>query len=133
MHTVVGNCYYFVVFCIIICFLCGMRMILILQHNPDVNSGLHCIFTNMLKVGFGDCPATIGNGERSSTARAFLHPVMDRNNLTVLTNAQVAKVRRIESHHTRRTINQCNSRSMRLLRELHIRALCLPATRKMQF
>ncbi|XP_072044892.1 alcohol dehydrogenase [acceptor]-like [Amphiura filiformis] len=50
----------------------------------DINDG-NCI-------GFGDCPATIFDGERNSTARAFLHPVMDRNNLTVTTNALVTKI-----------------------------------------
>ncbi|XP_072045316.1 alcohol dehydrogenase [acceptor]-like isoform X1 [Amphiura filiformis] len=50
----------------------------------DINAG-NCI-------GFGDCPATISDGERNSTARAFLHPVMDRNNLTVTTNALVTKI-----------------------------------------
>ena len=32
------------------------------------------------------------HGERCSAAAAFLHPVMDRENLTVLTNAHVSKV-----------------------------------------
>ncbi|XP_072045318.1 alcohol dehydrogenase [acceptor]-like [Amphiura filiformis] len=50
----------------------------------DINDG-NCI-------GFGVCPATISDGARNSTARAFLHPVMDRNNLTVTTNAFVTKI-----------------------------------------
>ncbi|XP_072042315.1 uncharacterized GMC-type oxidoreductase Mb1310-like [Amphiura filiformis] len=50
----------------------------------DINDG-NCI-------GFGDCPVTISDGERNSTARAFLRPAMDRDNLTVTTSALVTKI-----------------------------------------
>ncbi|XP_072044914.1 alcohol dehydrogenase [acceptor]-like [Amphiura filiformis] len=50
----------------------------------DINSGNN--------LGFGDCPATIGDGRRSSTAKAFLHPAMTRDNLHVITNAYVNKI-----------------------------------------
>ena len=43
-------------------------------------------------VGFGRSQYTIGRGRRSSSAVAFLHPVMKRGNLTVETGAQATKV-----------------------------------------
>lgn len=42
--------------------------------------------------GFGRSQFTIWNGRRSSSAVAFLHPVMDRTNLTVVTNALATRV-----------------------------------------
>ena len=42
--------------------------------------------------GFGRSQYTIRNGRRSSAARAFLTPAMTRRNLTVETNALVARV-----------------------------------------
>ncbi|XP_072035412.1 glucose dehydrogenase [FAD, quinone]-like [Amphiura filiformis] len=51
----------------------------------DVNSG------NI--IGFGDFPMTIDeDGLRSSVARAYIHPAMERSNLTVLCNATVTKI-----------------------------------------
>ncbi|XP_072046289.1 uncharacterized protein [Amphiura filiformis] len=51
----------------------------------DINSGQN--------IGFGPFPATIDfNGERSSTATGYLHTVIGRDNLKVLTKAQVRKV-----------------------------------------
>lgn len=42
--------------------------------------------------GFGRMDLTTGGGERSSTSRAYLYPVMDRPNLTVMTGAMVSSV-----------------------------------------
>jgi choline dehydrogenase len=42
--------------------------------------------------GFGAYQFTIKNGKRWSTAVAYLHPVMDRKNLTVITSAEVVKL-----------------------------------------
>ncbi|XP_072045748.1 uncharacterized GMC-type oxidoreductase Mb1310-like isoform X2 [Amphiura filiformis] len=44
-------------------------------------------------IGFGDLPASIdADGKRASTARAYVHPAMKRNNFTVLCNAHVTKI-----------------------------------------
>jgi 4-pyridoxate dehydrogenase len=42
--------------------------------------------------GFGWCQWTIKNGKRCSTARSYLHPVLDRSNLSVAVHAHVTKV-----------------------------------------
>src|SRR5262245_7764801 len=42
--------------------------------------------------GFGPYQFTIKNGKRWSTAVVYLHPVMDRKNLTVITGAEVVKL-----------------------------------------
>ena len=42
--------------------------------------------------GFGDADFTVGNGRRSSTARAYLHPAMSRPNLKVETHALASKI-----------------------------------------
>src|SRR5690606_19345758 len=42
--------------------------------------------------GFGRAQVTIGNGRRSSNARAYLYPVRSRKNLTVLTETLTCKV-----------------------------------------
>lgn len=42
--------------------------------------------------GFGRYHFTIRNGERWSTARSFVNPVLNRNNLTVMTGAQLLRV-----------------------------------------
>jgi choline dehydrogenase len=42
--------------------------------------------------GISRMEATIGNGKRSSTARAYLHPVMRRPNLVIRANALATKV-----------------------------------------
>ncbi len=51
------------------------------QRNPDYNSGQ--------QDGFGYYQVTQKNGQRHSTARAFLDPIRKRSNLHVQTNAQV--------------------------------------------
>ncbi|KAK0065520.1 glucose dehydrogenase [FAD quinone] [Biomphalaria pfeifferi] len=42
--------------------------------------------------GVGEAQTTIINGIRSSTARAFLHPILNRPNLDIMVNAFVQKV-----------------------------------------
>ena len=42
--------------------------------------------------GFHYTPSTIHNGERCSSARAYLHPVRDRENLFILINTHVRRV-----------------------------------------
>ena len=49
-------------------------------------------FNGAEQNGVGLYQATIDNGERCSSARAFLHPVLTRKNLTVVSNCQVNKV-----------------------------------------
>jgi choline dehydrogenase len=53
-------------------------------HNPDYNGAD--------QEGFGYFQTTMRNGRRLSAARAFLHPVMSRPNLTVLTNTQATNI-----------------------------------------
>ena len=50
-------------------------------HNPDCNG--------FRQEGFGAMSMSIGGGRRSSTARAYLHPVRHRANLRVETDAAV--------------------------------------------
>jgi choline dehydrogenase len=53
--------------------------------NPDYNGGS--------QEGFGYFQTTMQDGRRMSTAKAFLHPVITRPNLTVLTHSQAARIR----------------------------------------
>jgi len=55
-----------------------------LPYNSDFNSGK--------QAGCGLYQVTNRTGLRSSTANCYLHPVENRKNLTVLTNAQVLRV-----------------------------------------
>ncbi|CCD98923.1 GMC family oxidoreductase N-terminal domain-containing protein [Bradyrhizobium sp. STM 3809] len=55
-----------------------------LPRNPD--------FNGPTTLGAGSYQLGIGRHWRSSAATAFLHPVMDRANLTVLTGVQVSRV-----------------------------------------
>jgi choline dehydrogenase len=52
--------------------------------NPDFNGAS--------QDGFGRFHFTIKNGERWSAARSFITPVLERKNLTVLTNAHLLRV-----------------------------------------
>lgn len=49
-------------------------------------------FNGAQQEGTGTYQQTCADRRRSSTAAAFLHPIMDRPNLTVLTNATVTKI-----------------------------------------
>lgn len=55
-----------------------------LPYNEDINSGQ--------QEGVGHLLATIHKGRRQSAATAFLHPVKDRPNLTVMTASMVRRV-----------------------------------------
>ena len=52
--------------------------------NPDFNGAQ--------QEGIGYYQVTQINGERCSAARAFLHPIMERDNLTIITEARVARI-----------------------------------------
>ncbi|MEO6607911.1 MAG: choline dehydrogenase [Aestuariivirga sp.] len=52
--------------------------------NPDVNGAS--------QEGFGPIDSTIGDGRRSSTAQAYLKPVLSRPNLTVITHALASRI-----------------------------------------
>ncbi|NAW87806.1 GMC family oxidoreductase, partial [Photobacterium halotolerans] len=54
------------------------------KFNPDFNGA------DQEGVGYYQC--TIKNGQRCGAARGYLHPAMERKNLTVLTEATVKKV-----------------------------------------
>lgn len=55
-----------------------------IPRNPDFNGAQ--------QEGVGPHQVTQKNGERWSSARAFLHPVTERSNLTVLTGAHVTRI-----------------------------------------
>lgn len=54
------------------------------QDNPD--------FNGVQQEGIGRYQVTQINGERCSAARAFLHPIRQRENLTIITEARVARI-----------------------------------------
>ncbi len=49
-------------------------------------------FNGTTQEGFGYYQVTQSRGQRCSAAKAFLKPALSRNNLTVITNAQVKKI-----------------------------------------
>lgn len=49
-------------------------------------------FNGAKQAGFGSFQVTHTNGERCSTAKGYLHPVMSRTNLTVEINAKVERI-----------------------------------------
>ena len=53
-------------------------------HTADLNGAQ--------QEGFGPMPMTVAQGQRSSTSRSYLRPVMQRKNLRVLTEAQVQRI-----------------------------------------
>ena len=53
-------------------------------HTADLNGAQ--------QEGFGPMPMTVAEGQRSSTSRSYLRPVMQRKNLRVLTEAQVQRI-----------------------------------------
>ncbi|XP_071954217.1 oxygen-dependent choline dehydrogenase-like [Antedon mediterranea] len=60
--------------------------------TPDINR--KSIF------GFGEFPATIRNGERCSSAKAFLDPIKKRKNLTISVNTLVTKIEVVDGKAT---------------------------------
>lgn len=79
---------------------------LVLERGPATNPLFQAFFTateqagyprtddvnGYRQEGFARFDRNIRNGRRLSAARAYLHPVMDRPNLTVITRAMVTKV-----------------------------------------
>ncbi|MBV6416023.1 MAG: Oxygen-dependent choline dehydrogenase [Steroidobacteraceae bacterium] len=53
-------------------------------HNEDTNGAR--------REGFGPVDVTVGRGRRSSTSSAYLRPVMNRPNLSVITGAHVTRI-----------------------------------------
>ena len=49
-------------------------------------------FNGAQQEGFGPYQLTIHEGKRWSAAKAYLHPILDRKNLTIESNAQVARI-----------------------------------------
>lgn len=49
-------------------------------------------FNGAQQEGFGSVDSTIGDHQRASTARCYLHPVMERPNLRVITKALVSRI-----------------------------------------
>lgn len=43
--------------------------------------------------------SSVGGGERSTAATAYMHPVASRSNLHILLNAQVTKIHTTEKSH----------------------------------
>ncbi|KAF6038133.1 hypothetical protein EB796_003564 [Bugula neritina] len=65
--------------------------------NPCYNSGVNNVayfmqYRILLCKGATKSHTTIRNGERCSTAKAYLRPAMSRSNLHVITNAHVTKL-----------------------------------------
>ena len=54
------------------------------RYNEDLQSGD--------TVGIGYLQSTIGNGERSSGATAYVDPILERENLNVLIQTQVTRI-----------------------------------------
>jgi choline dehydrogenase len=79
---------------------------LVLERGPATNPLFEAFFTateqagyprtedvnGYRQEGFARFDRNIRNGQRLSAARAYLHPVMDRPNLTVITRAMVTRV-----------------------------------------
>ena len=62
------------------------------EAGGEAGETLNADFNGARQEGVGRYQVTQTGGERCSVARAFLHPVRDRPNLTVLTGARVSRV-----------------------------------------
>ena len=74
-------------------------------------------FNGRAQEGFGPYQLTIRNGKRWSAAAAYLHPVLDRPNLTIESNAHVARVlfegtRAVGVEYVQKR-EQCRARALR--------------------
>lgn len=69
-----------------------------LEHNPD--------FNGETQLGAGLYHVTQRDGERCSSAAAYIKPVLDRPNLTVETKAQVTEIQFEDDHAIRVTYQQ---------------------------
>ena len=65
---------------------------LFMQASVNQGFSLNSDFNGAEQEGFGLFEVTQKNGERWSTARAFLDPVMDRSNLRVITRATTERI-----------------------------------------
>ncbi len=63
-----------------------------IQAGVDAGHAQTADFNGAQQEGFGPYQLTIRNGKRWSAAKAYLHPVLERKNLTIESNAQVARI-----------------------------------------
>jgi choline dehydrogenase len=63
-----------------------------IQAGADAGHLQTADFNGAQQEGFGPYQLTIHDGKRWSAAKAYLHPILDRKNLTIESNAQVARI-----------------------------------------
>ncbi len=63
-----------------------------IQAGADAGHLQTADFNGAQQEGFGPYQLTIHEGKRWSAAKAYLHPILDRKNLTIESNAQVARI-----------------------------------------
>jgi choline dehydrogenase len=63
-----------------------------IQAGLDAGHAHTADFNGAQQEGFGPYQLTIRDGKRWSAAKAYLHPVLERKNLTIESNAQVARI-----------------------------------------
>ena len=63
-----------------------------IQAGVDAGHMQTADFNGAQQEGFGPYQLTIRDGKRWSAAKAYLHPVLERKNLTIESNAQVARI-----------------------------------------
>jgi choline dehydrogenase len=63
-----------------------------IQAGVDAGHAQTADFNGAQQEGFGPYQLTIRGGKRWSAAKAYLHPVLERKNLTIESNAQVARI-----------------------------------------
>jgi len=63
-----------------------------IQAGADAGHPQTADFNGSQQEGFGPYQLTIHEGKRWSAAKAYLHPILDRKNLTIESNAQVARI-----------------------------------------
>ncbi len=63
-----------------------------IQAGVDAGHAHTADFNGAQQEGFGPYQLTIRDGKRWSAAKAYLHPVLERKNLTIESNAQVARI-----------------------------------------
>ena len=77
---------------------------LFMQAAANQGYPLNDDFNGAEQEGFGMFEVTQKNGERWSTARAFLDPVMSRSNLTVITHATTEKILFTEKNSQKKAV-----------------------------
>jgi choline dehydrogenase len=63
-----------------------------IQAGLDAGHQATSDFNGVQQEGFGPYQLTIHEGKRWSAAKAYLHPILNRKNLTIESNAQVARI-----------------------------------------